>query len=118
MKFEKINFKILLIILINFVVRVPRMLYAHGLDGFLAIWEAKLIIDGIYFKNGVDFFDLLGLKPFSGYPIGSLLLFCLFLIITREHLMVTILLFDFLFTVIFTLSTFFLSQELNLKEDS
>jgi len=94
------------------------MLYAHGLDSFVAIWEAKLILHGEYFKNGFSFFDLLGLTPISGYPIGMLLILCFFLLITSENIMIAILLFDLVFTIIFVISSYFLAENLELNKTS
>lgn len=94
------------------------MLYAHGFDSFVAIWEAKLILHGEYFKNGFSFFDLFGLTPISGYPIGMLLILCFFLLITSENIFVTILIFDFIFTIIFIVSSYYLANNLELNKSS
>ena len=111
----KAKHSILIALIINLVIRIPRMLYAQGLDGFLAIWEAKLILNGDYFSNGFNFFSLLGLTPYSGYPIGSLLILCFFLLIAGKNVMISILLFDLFFTILFVVCTYFLSAELEMK---
>ena len=114
MKLLKDNKVVLISLLVNLIIRVPRMLYAQGFDGFLAIWEAQLILNGNYFTNGTDFFDLLGYKSFSGYPIGSLLVIAFFLLITGRRVMFSILAFDFCFTILFTIAVYFLAQELEI----
>ena len=111
----KAKHSVLIALIINLIIRIPRMLYAQGLDGFLAIWEAKLILNGDYFSNGFNIFSLLGLTPYSGYPIGSLLILCFFLLIAGRNVMISILLFDLFFTILFVLCTYFLSAELEMK---
>lgn len=111
----KAKHSVLIALIINLIIRIPRMLYAQGLDGFLAIWEAKLILNGDYFSNGFNIFSLLGLTPYSGYPIGSLLILCFFLLIAGKNVMISILLFDLFFTILFVLCTYFLSAELEMK---
>ncbi|MHA1125040.1 MAG: hypothetical protein ACTSO7_11445 [Candidatus Heimdallarchaeota archaeon] len=107
---------VIIALVVNLIIRIPRMLFAHGLDGFLAIWEAQLILRGEYFKNGFNFLSLLGLTPYSGYPIGTLLLVSLFLLIAGKHLMISILLYDLTFTVIFVLCVYFLANVLELNK--
>jgi len=111
----KDKYVLIISLVINLLIRIPKMLYAQGPDGFLAIWEAKLILNGDYFSNGFDFFSLLGVYPNSGYPIGSLLILCLCLLMTGKRVMLSILLFDTIFTVIFTYCVYYLANTLELK---
>ncbi|MBD3189752.1 MAG: hypothetical protein GF308_03870 [Candidatus Heimdallarchaeota archaeon] len=109
---------IIIAVVVNLLIRIPRMLYAQGSDGFTAIWEAQLLLNGVYFKNGFNIFTLLGLVPFSGYPIGILLILSFFLLITGNHVMIATLLFDFIFTIVFVISAYFLGTELEIKEST
>ena len=114
----KVKHSILALLAINLLIRIPRMLYAHGSDGFLAMWEAQLILNGSYFSNGFNFLTLLGLVPFSGYPIGFLFTLCFFLIISARRIMIATLLFDLVFTTVFVITTYYLSSELEIKDSS
>jgi len=109
---------ILIVFIVNFLIRIPRMLLPFGSDGFLAIWEAQLILRGEYFSNGFNILTLLGLVPFSGYPIGTLFILCFFLLITGSNIIATILLFDIMFIVIFVISSFYLAEELDFKQST
>ncbi|MFW9923195.1 MAG: hypothetical protein ACFFDW_07925, partial [Candidatus Thorarchaeota archaeon] len=114
----KAKYTIPILLVVNLLIRIPRMLYAQGSDGFTALWEAQLILNGSYFSNGFNFLTLLGLVPFAGYPIGFLFILCFFLLISAKNIMVAILLFDLVFTTIFVLSTYYLTNELEIKESS
>jgi len=115
MKFKR---SFLIVLIINLLIRIPRMLTAQGLDGFVVIWEAQLILNGKYFQNGFNFLTLLGLTDFSGYPIGILLVASFFLLITGRNVMISILLYDLVFTFIFVASVYYLSNSLELKQST
>ena len=80
---------ILIAFIVNILIRIPRILLPQGSDGFIAIWEAQLILRGEYFSNGFNILTLLGLVPFSGYPIGTLFILCFFLLITGNNIIAT-----------------------------
>jgi len=105
----------LIAFIVNILIRIPRMLLPHGSDGFTAIWEAQLILRGEYFSNGFNIWTLLGLVPYSGYPIGILLILCFFLLIAGNNIIAATLLFDLAFLVIFVISSFYLAEELDFK---
>ena len=109
---------ILITFIVNILIRIPRMLLPHGSDGFVALWQAKLILSGEYFSNGFNILTLLGLVPFSGYPIGILFILCFFLLITGSNIIATTLLFDLVFLVIFVISSFYLAEELDFKQST
>ena len=109
---------ILITFIVNILIRIPRMLFPHGSDGFAALWQAKLILSGEYFSNGFNLLTLLGLVPFSGYPFGILLILCFFLLITGSNLVASTILFDLVFLVIFVISSFYLAKELDIKQST
>jgi len=115
MKFKQ---SFLIILIINLLIRIPRMLTSQGLDGFVVIWEAKLILNGNYFQNGFNILTLLGFTQYSGYPIGILLVASFLLLITGRNVMIAILLYDLIFTVIFVASVYYLSSTLELKQST
>jgi len=114
----KAKYTIPILLAISFLIRIPRMLYAHGSDGFTAIWEAQLILNGSYFSKGFNFLTVMGLVPFSGYPIGFLFILCFFLLISAKKIMIATLLFEVVFTTIFVVTTYYLTSELEIKESS
>jgi len=114
----KIKQSFLIVLIVNLLVRIPRMLTAQGLDGFVVIWEAQLILNGKYFHNGFNFLTLLGLTDYSGYPIGILLIASFLLLITGRSVMISIVLYDLIFTLIFVAGVYYLSSALELKESS
>lgn len=116
MKLKNINFTVLISIIINLIIRIPRVVYVQGLDNFLAIWEAQLILNGEFFRNGFNFLSLFGFYPFSGYPIGTLLILSGFLAISGRNIIACTILFEIFFTIVFTISVYLLSNELKLNE--
>jgi len=115
---KKFKHSFLIVLIINLLVRIPRMVTSQGLDGFIVIWEAQLILNGKYFHNGFNFLTLLGLTDYSGYPIGILLLASFFLLITGRNVMISILLYDLFFTLIFVAGVYYLSSTLELKQSA
>ena len=112
----KAKHTLLIALIVNIIIRIPRMLLAQGSDGFTAIWEAQLILNGEYFSNGFNFLTIMGVVPFSGYPVGFLFILCFFLLIAGKNIMIATLLFDLVFIVIFVVSSYYLSKELEIKE--
>ena len=101
---------------LNLIIRIPRFITtAQGLDGFYVVWEAQQILDGVYFSKGANLGYVLGLYPFSGYPVGTLFIMSFFLLLTGGNIMASILIYDYFFTTIFVVGLYFLSKKLNLK---
>jgi hypothetical protein len=61
---------LLALILLSIVIRVPRVPGILGNDAFIVLWMGHVLSEG-YFTNWIlSPFSLIGLYPFSDYPIG------------------------------------------------
>ncbi|MGC9780275.1 MAG: hypothetical protein HZR80_13600 [Candidatus Heimdallarchaeota archaeon] len=106
---------LLLVVFLNILLHIPRILYGYGMDGFQLLWEGKLLISGDLFSKGYSFSSIIGAFPFTGYPILAIFFISFFLLITGQNVFVTIILYDLFFTSIFIISSYFLTNELELN---
>ncbi|MFW9888411.1 MAG: hypothetical protein ACFFER_09525 [Candidatus Thorarchaeota archaeon] len=89
---------LILMILINILVRIPRVPHLQGYDGFVLTMESFSLLDGYAVTWLIHPASYFGMFSFSGYPIGSVALLALFLAITHSLETAT-----FLFLVFFSI---------------
>ncbi|MHA2345273.1 MAG: hypothetical protein ACXACP_01005, partial [Candidatus Hodarchaeales archaeon] len=96
------------ILLVNFLLRLPRSPHAMGDDAFLVVWMAKALLHGGAIFWEITPLSLFGMYPFSTYPIGGPTIMALIMIFFSEE--VSIFLFSMIFTGVSIISSYYLAK--------
>lgn len=114
---------ILLVILISAILRIPALVGPVSNDVWFIIWESRLLFEGHLNDLIIHPFSVFGAYLFSPYPIGSLVAFRFFDIISFKNEFLAVNLYTFFFvaiTAIFSFKFFkyiFNDQREGYKED-
>ena len=101
----------LLIILITAILRIPKQILP-GIDAFKLIWDSQLILEGNFHPWLIHPLSIFGAFPYSGYPLGSVLIFSLFMVITKSNIIASTYIFTSFFTIISIITFYTLSLEI------
>lgn len=66
----KINQWLLVLIIINIIIRIPRTPGILGDDAFVVLWMGHIISEGYIDNWTISLLSIFGLYPFASYPIG------------------------------------------------
>ncbi|MFX1283454.1 MAG: hypothetical protein ACFFB5_07355 [Promethearchaeota archaeon] len=99
---------IFLAILINLIIRIPRVPHAIGDDAFVVVWMAKAIHKQLLPAWIITPLSYFGLYPFSNYPIGGPFILSIILIFFSEDL--SIFIFSFLFMGVSIITCYYLAK--------
>lgn len=92
--------------------RIPRVIHVQGLDNFTLAAEAFSLLNGEASFWLIHPLSYLGMFTFSGYPIGSVVLLALMLLLTGSSLEMATILHVSLFCVVSVSSTYVLMRHL------
>lgn len=102
---------LILILIINLLLRIPRVDSIRGSDAFTVLWMGRFVSEGYYAIWSLTPISIFGLCPFSDYPIGIPLLIGLFLNLGLSY-ETTVLIISLLSTIIGTVGAFELGNEI------
>ena len=107
----KENQSLSLLIVINLLLRIPRVPGVIGDDVFVVLWMGRIVQEGDFTNWTLTPLSIFGMYPFSGYPIGVPLLlgFAFWLGLSIES---AILVFSMTFCVIGLLGAYSLGKEI------
>ena len=70
----KRHYQVLIIVLLSILLRIPRVPGIIGNDAFVILWMARMVSEGNFINWTLSPLSLVGMYPFSFYPIGVTLI--------------------------------------------
>ncbi|MFX0126494.1 MAG: hypothetical protein ACFFAE_22950, partial [Candidatus Hodarchaeota archaeon] len=107
-------YHIIIPFLFGLITQIPRFPHPAEYDSFSVIYQAQLILKGHMSDWIIHPASIFGLYPYSGYPIGSPLLFSLFLFLCNGSVVRSVFIFSiFILLSILVTNTLFLREITN-----
>jgi len=97
---------ILLIILISTILRIPALIGPVNNDVWFIIWESRLLFEGYLNELIIHPFSVFGAYPFSTYPIGTLVTYRFFDLISFKNEFVGVNLYSIFFVALTAIFSF------------